>query len=257
MVPNGFKLKHVYEISGVWYPRVTSICNIIAKPALERWIANQPSFVAMERKREKITGWGTLIHNTIEEMLLDKNPKIDRTIRPSVDAFFDWFNNNKVKVIDVEKRIFSNKDTYAGTFDILAEINGKLGILDLKTSKEIWDNHFIQTAAYFNAYNEKNRKKAKTHWILRIDQFNTCKICGAKKRDKSGEVSVGGGKRYCSHDWDNVKGSCEMKKVQNHKSFIDTFLAAKKLWEFSNRDLLSRINNYPNQAKTHLTLFNV
>lgn len=257
MSPNCFKSKHGYEINGVWYPRVTSICNIIAKPALERWIANQPSFAVMEKKREKATQWGILVHNTIEEILLEKNPEIENTINPSIQAFSDWLDNNKVKVKGIEKRVVSNKNTYAGTFDILAEVNNELGILDLKTSRGIWDDHFIQTSAYFNAYNEKNRKKAKTHWILRIDQYQKCKLCSGERRDKLGEINIKGGKRFCRHVWNSPKGECELQKVKNHKSFIDTFLAAKKLWEFSNRNLLSRISNYPNKLKTHLTLFNV
>ncbi len=257
MSPKLFKQNNGYEINGLWYPRVTSICNIIAKPGLERWLANQPSFIAMERKRKKITDWGILIHNTIEKILLKENPEIKPNIRPSILAFLDWLNSNKIKVIDIEKRVLSKQNVYAGTFDVLAEINGKLGILDLKTSKEIWDDHFIQTAAYFNAYNEKNKQKAKTHWILRIDQHQKCKVCGAEKRDKSGDINIKGGKRFCRHVFDEPKGECELKKVKNHKPFIDMFLSAKKLWEFSNRNKLSRIENYPNMTKTHLTLFNI
>jgi hypothetical protein len=48
-----FKWNNGYEINGIWYPRVKSICRIIAKPALERWIANQGSFDAMEEKEER------------------------------------------------------------------------------------------------------------------------------------------------------------------------------------------------------------
>lgn len=257
MSPKLFKKNNGYEINGLWYPRVTSICSIIAKPGLERWLANQPSFFVMQKRREKITGWGTLIHEIIEKILLDKKPRIQKDIRPSIEAFFDWLNNNKVKVVGTEKRVFSNQNVYAGTLDILAEVNGQLGILDLKTSKDIWDDHFIQTAAYFNAYNEKSRKKAKTHWILRIDQYQKCEFCGAEKRDKLGEINVRGGKRFCRHIWEDPKGGCEFKKVQNHKFFIDTFLAAKKLWELSNRQMLSQVDNYPNKSKTHLTLWNI
>ncbi len=257
MSPKLFKRKNGYEIDGLWYPRVTSICNIIAKPGLEIWLANQPSFIAMQRKRKKITEWGILIHETIEKILLKENPEIKPNIRPSIEAFLDWLSDNKVKPLGIEKRVFSKQNTYAGTFDVLVELNNKLGILDLKTSKEIWNDYFIQTAAYFSAYNERNKKKAKTHWILRIDQYKQCKVCGARRRDKLGEISIKGGKRYCRHIWNSVKGECEFQKVKDHKSFLDTFLAAKKLWELSNRQLLSQIDNYPNQTKTHLTLFNV
>ncbi|XOB40959.1 MAG: hypothetical protein ACKKMW_02730 [Candidatus Nealsonbacteria bacterium] len=255
MSPKLFQKNNGYEIDGLWYPRVTSICNIIAKPGLEIWLANQPSFIAMQRKRKKITGWGILIHETIEKILLKKNPEIKPNIRPSIQAFLDWLSINKVKPLSIEKRVFSKQNTYAGTFDVLAEINGKLGIVDLKTSRDIWDDHFIQTAAYFNAYNEKTKKKAKTHWILKIDQYQKCKICGAEKRNKLGDISIKRGKRFCRHDFNSFIGSCQLKKVDNHRSFLNMFLAAKRLWELSNRQQLSQIKNYPNMTKTHLTLF--
>lgn len=245
MIFNYFKYRCGYEINGIWYPRVTSICGIIAKPGLEKWLANQGSFAAMQKKRKKIVEWGRLVHNTIEKILLGRMPKIDPLILPSIDAFLKWFQSHKVDVFGVEKRVVSKGDSYSGTLDVLGEIDGKLGILDLKTSKEIWDDYFVQTAAYFHAYNEGINQKAETYWILRIDQYQQCQACGAKKREKGGEPEIKNNKRNCKHKWGKLKGICELKEVNNQQMYIDTFLNAKKLWEFSNRQRLSQIKNYP------------
>jgi len=238
-----------YEINGLWYPRVTSICKIIAKPGIEKWLANQGSFYAMQKKRKKITGWGTLVHEVVEKILLGRMPQIDSDICPSIDAFLEWMKKHRIDVFGVEKRVTSKKHSYSGTLDVLGEIDGKVGILDLKTSSSIWDDHFIQTAAYFEAYNEKFSKKAETSWILRIDQYQECSICGAKKREKSGEPVIKEGKKRCNHKWKKVKGVCELREASNIKRDLDTFLTAKKLWELSNRSWLSRVRNYPNKLK--------
>jgi hypothetical protein len=244
-----FKKTNGYESNGLWYPRVTSICNVIAKPGLERWLANQESFSAMQKKRKRITDWGKLIHQVIEDMLLGKNPKIEKEIQPSIDAFLEWQDENKVKTFAVEKKVVSQKHSYIGTPDVIAEINGKLGILELKTSQDVWDEYFIQTAAYMQAYNEKALEKAKTQWILRIDQYQECCLCGAKKRKKAGEVEIKSGKKRCSHKWQKTTGFYEMKEINNHALFTNAFFTAKKLWEFSNRNQLLKIKNYPDRFK--------
>ena len=249
MVFRHLKTRHGYEIDGLWYPRVTSICNIIAKPGLEKWLANQESFSAMQKKRKRITDWGNLIHNQVEKILLGKKPKIAQPIQPSMDAFLVWLKNHHFKVWDIEKKILSKEHGYVGTFDVLGELDGQLGILDIKTSQAVWDEYFIQTTAYTKAYNEQVLKKAVTNWILRIDQYQECKLCGAKRREKGGNPEIKNGQKMCSHKWGAPKGNCELKEVANQELYFDTFLNAKRLWEFSNRDWLSKIKNYPGRFR--------
>ena len=244
MTVNYFKGKSGYEINGIWYPRVTSICSIIAKPGLEIWLANQRSYAAMQAKRKKIVGWGRLVHEIIEQILLGRMPRVNPDVRPSIDAFLDWFKKHKVDIFGIEKRVTSNKHLYSGTLDVLSKIDGKFGILDLKTSKEIWDDYFIQIAAYFQAFNERAEEKAKTYWILRIDQYQECRLCGARKREKGGEPDIKRNNKNCNHRWTKPKGICEFKEVNNHQLYINTFLSAKKLWEFANRQWLAQIENY-------------
>lgn len=248
MVNNYFKYSHGYEIGGAWYPRVTSICDIIAKPGLERWLANQGSFDLLQKKMKKIVGWGNNVHETIEKILLGKLPKVNPLIEPSIEAFLKWFKNHRVDVLGIEKRVVSKDHFYSGTLDVLAEIDGKLGILDLKTSKRIWDNYFVQTAAYLNAYNEEGGGKAETCWILRVDQYQRCKLCGAVKREKGGEPEIKNSSKNCRHKWGEVKGICRLKEINNSKMYVETFLNAKRLWEFSNRRSLANIENYPGRG---------
>lgn len=240
---DSFKKLNGYEISGLWYPRVTSICKIIAKPGLESWFAKQGSLEALVEKRKKITGFGSLIHDVVERILMGEVPSFDSQIAPSITAFYDWYRGHKVRSLDIERRVVSNKYTYAGNIDVLTEINGKFGILDIKTTDRFWDDQFIQTAAYFQAHNEGNIRKADTHWVLRIDQYEECRQCGAKRRDKGGELEIKGGDMLCNHNWSNTKGVCELKEVSDHNLYLEMFLTAKKLWELVNRDYLAKIEN--------------
>ena len=137
----------------------------------------------------------------------------------------------------------SKNHSYAGTLDVLAEFNGKLGILDLKTSKGIWGEYSLQVAAYAQAFNEIALPKAETRWILRIDQYQKCEFCQAKKRTKDTTGKAKGGKKNCIHKLGQVQGEWEFKELDNQDRDIEAFLAAKKVWEWQNHKILAYINN--------------
>ncbi|MEN6291477.1 MAG: hypothetical protein ABFD07_05595, partial [Methanobacterium sp.] len=44
---------------------------------------------------------------------------------------------------------------FGGTMDILAEVDGVLELIDLKTGSGIYDEHFIQVSGYWILANEK------------------------------------------------------------------------------------------------------
>ena len=83
----------------------------------------------------------------------------------------------------MEKQIVHFDERYAGTLDALALIDGKFGVLDIKTSQAIYRDYNLQTAAYMAAV-QNEHKNIQTRWILRIDQIKTCFDCGATLRQK-------------------------------------------------------------------------
>lgn len=240
-----FKSHYGYEIGGRWYPKVTTICSTIAKPGLLRYYANQENFTAAQENLNRASDWGKLIHQIMEKILKGEKLKIAPIVLPSVSAFEGWRSQHKVSALDVEKTVVSKDHSYAGTLDVLAEIDGKIGILDLKTSTGIWDEYSLQLAAYFQAFNEMALPKVETRWILRVDQYQKCEFCQAKKRTKDTKGKPKGGSKNCNHRFGQVKGEYEFKELGNQNRDIETFLAAKKIWEWKNHKILANIDNYP------------
>jgi len=78
------KMSSGYEIDGFWYPRVTKIVGIKAKPALYHFYAKMQNFAEGERIKQQSAKEGTLIHETIEDILLGKEPDIPESIEPSI-----------------------------------------------------------------------------------------------------------------------------------------------------------------------------
>lgn len=246
-----FRKKYGHEIGGIWVPRVTAITEIIAKPALLKYYADQENFEVAQQSLRNAANWGTLTHITIEKLFKMEQVGIDPKIAPSIEAFFEWKSQHDVKIQDpqndIERMVFDAENIYAGKMDVLAEIDGKIGILDIKTGTGIWDEYFLQTAAYMNAFNSMADKKeeAKTRWILRIDQYEECLNCGGKQRIKSGKDVVKGGQSYCNHEFAPPTGIYEFRELEDFEGDIKAFLNAKKLWEWYNRNLLKKIRNYP------------
>lgn len=238
-----FKTQNGYEIGGMWYPRVTTICGIIAKPGLLRYYAGQENFIAAQENLTRASNWGKLFHEIMEKILKKEKIRIPQIISPSVSAFEDWRSQYKISILDTEKRVVSKNHSYAGTIDVLVEINGKIGVLDLKTSTGIWNEYSLQIAAYAQAFNEMALPKAETRWILRIDQYQKCEFCQAKKRTKDTTGKIKGGKKYCSHKLGQVQGEWEFKELDNQDRDIEAFLAAKKIWEWQNHRILAHIEN--------------
>jgi len=241
---NHFKGMSGYEIDGIWYPRVTKIVDIKAKPALYKFYAEMNNFDEGEAIKKQSANEGTLIHETVEKILIGEKPEINPTIQPAIDAFMKFLEEKSIQVDPefVEKQIVNFDERYAGTLDALALIDGKFGVLDIKTSQAIYRDYNLQTSAYMAAV-EKDFKNLQSRWILRIDQTKTCLKCGATLRLKGGREKIklpwiNGGysekAKNCDHEWSELKGDIELKEFPYWQEDFKAFLGAKRLWEWEN-----------------------
>lgn len=244
-----FMEQNGYIIDGIWYPRVTSIVSIKSKPALFKFYGEAASFGHAMQISGRSASQGTKIHNAIETILKGEEPEIDEEIRPAVEAFRDFQNTNELKVNAeaIEQRVYHKAHRYAGTVDALAEIGGRYGVLDIKTSSGIWRDYNLQTSAYLAALQEPelfqnyNLEPPRTRWILRIDQTRRCKRCDARKREKGGRETIKNAAAGCDHLWGPVQGEWELKELSGFDDDFKAFLAAKTLWSWENEYWLKQI----------------
>jgi hypothetical protein len=243
---DAFKEQCGYTIDGAWYPRVTKILSIKAKPALYRYYGDAVNFKAAQEVTEKSAAEGTLVHEAAEAILLGHTPEtIDPLIRPAIKAFQEFLERNNIHSAPewVERRIIHMDERYAGTIDALALIDGRFGVLDIKTSQGIYRDYNLQTAAYMDAL-KGEFQNLQTRWILRIDQIDKCVRCRSTRRTKGGREKVrrnGGG--ICpnnEHEWGETEGVIELQEFPFWQSDYEAFLGAKKLWEWENETWLKK-----------------
>src|SRR5690349_10793287 len=125
-----FKEQNGYVVDGFWYPRVTKIVGIKAKPALYRFYSEIGDYENSKAITEKSAAEGTLIHEAVEALLLGQVPEVPAAIAPAVQAFQEFIAMRPIQVSPdyVERRIMHPEHRYAGTIDALALVDGKLGI---------------------------------------------------------------------------------------------------------------------------------
>jgi len=75
--------------------------------------------------------------------------ELDATELQAVNSFINWHTETKPKCLASEMTVFG--DGYAGTIDRIYIIDGKVWILDLKTSKQVWEEMILQISAYSHA----------------------------------------------------------------------------------------------------------
>jgi genome maintenance exonuclease 1 len=155
--PNGVRFYNTP--TGEKYPSVTTVLSLLGREAIANWRkrvgaenANTIARVAASR--------GTGVHNHIENYLNNVN-----AIHPPTPLVQEMFGSirpelNKINNIHCqETRMFSHHLRMAGTVDCIGEYDGRLSVIDFKTStkpkREEWiTSYFMQCAAYAIMYEE-------------------------------------------------------------------------------------------------------
>jgi hypothetical protein len=158
-----YRLKPTAEWpKGQIVPGVTTIVNTLAKPALIPW-ANKLGLQGIDVGKyvDDKAEIGTLGHTMVEDLLQGKptdfsdyTPNQKLAAENSVASFLNWQKNHKIEVIFVEKQLVSEEHKYGGTGDIYAKVDDVLELIEIKTGKGIWPEHYIQTAANFSLLKE-------------------------------------------------------------------------------------------------------
>src|SRR5688572_6799321 len=94
---SNFRERAGYEIDGVWYPRVTAIVSIKAKPALYRYYAQMPGIREAEEAKERSAEEGSRVHDAVEAIFKGHQPIMDEITRPPIEAFYEFLRNTHVR----------------------------------------------------------------------------------------------------------------------------------------------------------------
>jgi hypothetical protein len=121
--------------------------------------------------REGVADIGNLAHALAQADIQKKPlPSLDgvdeRTRKAALDAFASylaWKERTRLEVVAAEVKLVSEKYRYGGRTDAIVIFGGAPGILDFKSSKELYPDAVVQVAAYSEAWTETKPDLATTH----------------------------------------------------------------------------------------------
>jgi len=144
---------------------VTTVINILDKPALLNWVAKiTKEGHDWQRYRDAMGDAGSLTHLRIlnylkhtKPDLSEYSPAIIKLSDNSMSSFFEWERSHKLEPIIIEEPLVSNKYSYGGTPDYVGLVNGRLELLDFKTGG-LFLSVVLQLAAYRLLAHEKGHE---------------------------------------------------------------------------------------------------
>ncbi len=157
-------------------PGVTTILNVLSKPALVPW-ANKLGLQGIEVGKyvDALGEIGTLAHLMVENYLNTKvvdylqdfsKSQVEKATN-AFNKFLKWEKENDFKFLGSELPYVSEMYKFGGTIDIYCELNGKKTLIDLKTSRAVYSEHRTQVSAYKQLL-EENDHAVEDVRILRI-----------------------------------------------------------------------------------------
>ena len=159
------------------YPSVTTVLSELSKASIIAWRKRVGAEEANRISTQASTR-GTKIHQICEDYLNNKPDYLDgqmpanifsfKQIQPILDQYVD-------NIQYLEAPLYSDFLKTAGRVDCIAEFDGKLSIIDFKTSrkpkkKEWISNYFMQASCYAVMYEERTEiPVSRTVVIVAVD----------------------------------------------------------------------------------------
>lgn len=132
--------RHVYKLNGMIIPSVTTVMKPLSQSLYKDVDENLLRKAALR---------GTAVHNAIENYSVFGIEDIDEQYAGYFNAYKIWFHEYCPKPLANETKVYHKYLHYAGTADMIAEIDGKVILIDFKTSASV---HKMLTGVQLEAY---------------------------------------------------------------------------------------------------------
>lgn len=165
-----------YTRDGTLVPGVTTIVGLLNKPALITW-ANKLGLEGIDANKyvDKAANIGTCAHYLVQCHLSGEEPDLSNftpqevtAAKNSLQKYFEWEKQFEIIPLLLETPLVSEQYQFGGTIDCYAKLNGKPWLIDFKTGRALYDEMFIQVAAYNTLLHENGYSVEGGVAILRI-----------------------------------------------------------------------------------------
>ena len=150
------------DVKTVYYPSITNLLGNLSKEAIKAW-RDRIGHEEANKISRQAAGRGTAVHQVCEDYV-NNNPDYDKDLMPNILYDFnrikDILDTRIGTVYGQELPLYSDHLKVAGRVDCVAEFDGKVSIIDYKTSrktkkKEWIHSYFMQECFYAIAWEER------------------------------------------------------------------------------------------------------
>ena len=168
-------------------PSITTVLSERGNAGIIKWresVGEQAANTIMRNAAKRGTAVHTLTENYLNNEELSQQGVLPTALFTILKTELDKINN----IVMQEGALYSDKWGVAGRVDCIAEYEGKLSVIDFKTStkdkKEEWvENYFIQTSAYCEMYEELYGKSIDQIVILIVTEEGATQTFVKDKKD--------------------------------------------------------------------------
>ena len=221
---------------GVYYPSVTTILQYMPKNKFfETWmkdVGHNADLIMRKAGKE-----GTQVHEAAEALVRGEEvtwmddygrAKYSQVVWEMILKFYEFWSTYKPELISTEDFVWSDKHKYAGTADLVVKLDGKVWLLDLKTSNSLHKSYDLQLASYAVALKESKGIEIERTGIIWLKSYT---------RSASKKKGV-----YQGKGW-------QIKNIDKIEENFELFKLIYKLYTLENPNTEHIYNSYPTTLK--------
>lgn len=176
---------------GKRYPSVTTVLSIRNRDAIQKWRAR-----VGEEEANRISSFaasrGTRVHTMVERYIDNRDDYLEKSnhlTKMNFESMRPILDERVGRVLSQEVPLYSNHLGLAGRVDCVAEFDGRLAIVDFKTSgkpkkKEWIHNYFIQECAYAIMFEERTGTPVADLVTIIVNDVDNVAQVFKEKRDR-------------------------------------------------------------------------
>jgi hypothetical protein len=200
-----YKVEGDPVVENLLLPSVTTVLNIIAKPALVGWakkislekvrqeLADRDSNgledisrsddtaysewldgmlsrakARPDQVRDEAAEWGTEAHDWLNKVITQEVEEVPEEYGKVIRGYQSWVEENELAVLRTEWMVYDRQHKFAGTADLGGVGRRHAFIADLKTGSGIYKEAALQLGAYAHCDAAMTGEPIKEGWLLHI-----------------------------------------------------------------------------------------
>ena len=142
---------------------VTETIDVMRDKGLEAWqiryCVKEQDVTASQRFGQLHADYGTMVHDYLENREEEPAYYDPDPVRKAMRSWQLFTTDVPIKIVKTQLELYGQtpKGPYAGTADLLVEMNGIMTLLEIKTSSALRPRAALQSEAYFRACPEAER----------------------------------------------------------------------------------------------------